>query len=122
MNMAGPNKTHKIHLTEEKETLLITLQAKALDSRSKHPILNDKKAEAILRMLDYDFEKINQFGNEIMVMRAKQMDTWLEAFIGQHPDATVLNLGCGLDTRINRIQPPSTVSWYDVDFPEVIGQ
>jgi len=120
MNMVAPNKTHKIHLTEEKETLLITLQAKALDSRSKHPILNDKKAEAILRMLDYDFEKINQFGNEIMVMRAKQMDTWLEAFIGQHPDATVLNLGCGLDTRINRIQPPSTVSWYDVDFPEVI--
>jgi O-methyltransferase involved in polyketide biosynthesis len=33
-----------------------------------------------------------------------------------------LNLGCGLDTRISRINPPSTVSWFDVDFPEVIEE
>ena len=72
MDLTG---THKVNLTEEKETLLITLQAKALDSRSKEPILNDKKAEEILHLIDYDFEKINHFGNEIMVIRAKQLDT-----------------------------------------------
>ncbi|MGG3772944.1 class I SAM-dependent methyltransferase [Heyndrickxia faecalis] len=112
--------SHKIYLSEEKETLLITLQAKALDSRSKNPILDDKKAEEILQLIDYDFEKINRFGNEIMVVRAKQLDTWLQEFIKKHPIATVLNLGCGLDTRISRINPPSTVRWFDVDFPEVI--
>ncbi len=34
---------HKISLTEEKETLLITLYAKAFDNRSKHPILHDTR-------------------------------------------------------------------------------
>jgi O-methyltransferase involved in polyketide biosynthesis len=113
-------KNHKISLTEEKETLLITLLAKAQDSRSKHPILNDKRAAEILHMIDYDFEKVSHFGNEIMVIRAKQLDRWLQEFITKHPDATVLNLGCGLDTRIVRINPPSSVQWFDVDFPEVI--
>jgi len=32
----------------------------------------------------------------------------------------VLNLGCGLDTRVTRIDPPAAVSWFDVDFPDVI--
>ena len=38
----------KIHLTEEKETLFITLYAKALDSRSKHSILHDTTANSLL--------------------------------------------------------------------------
>ncbi|NMD71223.1 class I SAM-dependent methyltransferase [Bacillus sp. DNRA2] len=112
--------SHKINLSEEKETLLITLQAKALDSRSTNSILQDKMAQQILNMIDYDFDKINTFGNEIMVIRAKQLDIWLAEFISNNPQATVLNLGCGLDTRISRINPPSTVQWFDVDFPEVI--
>lgn len=113
-------RTHKINLSEEKETLLITLQAKALDNRSKNPILYDKKAEEMLQMIDYDFEKINGFGNEIMVIRAKQLDTWIHEFLKKQPNATILNLGCGLDTRISRINPKETVHWFDVDFPEVI--
>ncbi|MCM3571077.1 class I SAM-dependent methyltransferase [Neobacillus mesonae] len=117
MDLTG---THKINFTEEKQTLLITLYAKALDSRLKNSILNDRKAEEILHMIDYDFEKINSFGNEIMVVRAKQLDTWVQEFMKENPNASVLNLGCGLDTRISRINPPSTIQWFDVDFPEVI--
>lgn len=66
MDLSG---NHKINLTGEKETLLITLLAKAIDSRrrSKHPILHDRKTAEILHMIDYDFEKINHFGNGIMV-------------------------------------------------------
>lgn len=112
--------SRKINLSEEKETLLITLQAKAQDSRSKNPILDDKKAAEFLHMIDYDFENVSHFGNEIMVIRAKQLDTWLQIFIKKYPSATVLNLGCGLDTRIARINPPSMINWFDVDFPEVI--
>jgi len=114
------DKNHKIHLHDEKETLLITLYAKALDNRLKHPILHDQKAEEILGMIDYDFEKLKDFGNEIMVARAKQFDVWLQKFLKTNPNATVLNLGCGLDTRISRIHPPSTVRWFDIDYPEVI--
>jgi O-methyltransferase involved in polyketide biosynthesis len=113
-------KTHKVHLQKEKETLLMTLQAKALDSRLKRTILNDKMADEILGAIDYEFEKVNSFGNEIMVLRAKQLDVWLTEFLQFHPRATVLNLGCGLDTRVSRIGQQSQVSWFDVDYPDVI--
>ncbi len=114
------NKTNKINLESEKETLLITLQAKALDSRSRKTILNDKKADKIIKMIDYDFEKLNSFGNEIMVVRAKQLDDWLEEFLAVNEKATVLNLGCGLDTRVSRLNIQSDVIWFDVDYPDVI--
>jgi O-methyltransferase len=32
----------------------------------------------------------------------------------------VLHLGCGLDARVYRIDPPATVDWYDLDYPAVI--
>jgi O-methyltransferase involved in polyketide biosynthesis len=111
----------KIHFTKEKETLLITLYAKALDSRSKNSILNDKAADALLSAIDYDFEKFRNFGSEIIVIRARQFDDWVRAFIGNHRDAVILYLGCGLDTRITRINPPATIQWFDLDYPEVIS-
>lgn len=112
---------HKIHLDKEKETLLITLYAKALDNRSKNPILHDSQASAMVDKIDYDFERLRQpASGNIMVVRAKQFDTWLNAFLDIYPNAIVLNLGCGLDTRISRIDPHPNVHWYDVDYPEVI--
>jgi len=119
----NPVTTHKVHLTGEKATLLIPLYAKALDSRSKHSILHDEKADEIVKMIDYDFEKLRHFGNgNVTVVRAKQLDEWVKEFLKLNPNAVVLNLGCGLDTRISRINPPSTISWFDVDFPEVIEE
>jgi O-methyltransferase involved in polyketide biosynthesis len=112
--------SYRVNLTEEKETLLITLQAKALDSRSKRTILNDQKADKIVQMIDYDFEKIERFGNDIMVLRAKQLDVWLQEFLERNQSAIVLNLGCGLDTRVSRIGVPPNVLWFDVDYPDVI--
>lgn len=115
------DKIHKVYLEKEKETLLITLYAKALDSRLKNSVLNDKKANELVNMIDYDFEKLNSFGNgNIMVIRAKQFDVWLKKFLKTYPDAIVLNIGCGLDTRISRINPQANVQWFDVDYPEVI--
>ena len=37
------------------------------------------------------------------------------SILTRHPDAVVLHLGCGLDTRAFRVQPPATVDWYTVD-------
>lgn len=111
----------KIHLTEEKETLFITLYAKALNSRSKRPILHDKTAEDIVENLDYDFSKHKRFGNNFMVIRARHFDDWLKDFIRANKDGIVLYLGCGLDTRISRISPPESINWYDVDYPDVIA-
>jgi O-methyltransferase involved in polyketide biosynthesis len=46
-----------ISLTEEKETLFITLRAKAQDSRREHSILHDSMAYEILLAVNYDFDK-----------------------------------------------------------------
>ena len=62
MTEAEQKKVYKIHLTEEKGTLLITLNAKARDSRKKNSILHDKKADEILVSIDYDFEKLKGLG------------------------------------------------------------
>src|SRR5262245_35962973 len=113
--------TDKIHLTEEKETLFITLYAKALDSRSKHSILHDTTADNLLNTIDYDFTKHKNFFNDNMtVVRAKQYDDWIAEFIEANTYATILHLGCGLDTRIFRLNPSGDIAWFDVDYPEVI--
>jgi O-methyltransferase involved in polyketide biosynthesis len=112
---------HKVHLTWEKETLLITLYAKALDYRSRHPILDDEKADQLVNSIDYDFERLRSFGNgNVMVLRARQLDEWVREFVVSNLNAIVLNIGCGLDSRVSRINPPSGVSWFDLDYPEVI--
>jgi O-methyltransferase involved in polyketide biosynthesis len=115
------NILHKVNLTEEKETLLIPLLAKALDSRSKNPILGDKTANELVDSIEYDFHKLRSLGDgSLMVVRARQLDDWINDFIANNDQAIVLNLGCGLDTRVLRINVGPNISWYDLDFPEVI--
>jgi O-methyltransferase involved in polyketide biosynthesis len=53
------------------------------------------------------------------MMRARQLDAYTQQFILAHPDALILHLGCGLDSRCERVQRGSTL-WYDLDFPDVI--
>jgi O-methyltransferase involved in polyketide biosynthesis len=121
LDMKSTNKPNKIKLTAEKKTLLLTLYAKAIDYNSKNSILKDKKAYEIASAFDYDPKKLNEFGhNEITVVRAKQLDDWIEHFIKAHKNCVVLNLGCGLDSRVTRIKPHNGVIWFDVDYPEVI--
>lgn len=112
----------KVQFTKEKETMLITLYGRSLQSRSRNPILPDKWAEDAVNRIDYDFEKL-KLGKRmplIVANRAKQLDLWTAEFLVDHPDATVLHLGCGLDSRLYRIDPPASVDWFDVDYPEVI--
>jgi O-methyltransferase involved in polyketide biosynthesis len=111
----------KIKFTEEKETLFLTLYAKALDYRSKNSILHDTTADELLKRIDYDFSKFKDSSNNIIVIRARHFDDWVKEFIDKNGDIVVLYLGCGLDTRIKRINPPLSVNWFDVDYPEVIS-
>ncbi|MGD0877020.1 MAG: class I SAM-dependent methyltransferase [Anaerolineales bacterium] len=114
--------SEKVHLTKEQETLLGTLYCRVLDSRSKNPILNDKSAEEIVRHLDYDFQKLKIQRDDILntVIRAKQLDLWTNDYLANHSEATVLHLGCGLDSRVDRVARSKNVHWYDLDYPEVI--
>jgi len=114
--------TGKVHLKKENEPYLITLYGKALDSRMENSILNDTFADEVVRKIDFDFEKLKTpKGVEVSLpVRAKHFDGWTREFISAHQGVTVLNLGCGLDSRVFRIDPPADVHWYDIDLPDVI--
>lgn len=112
-----------IHLTGVKQTLLVTLYARAMESRSANPILRDPSAEDVLERLDYPLGALKLAKDDQLrfVMRAKLLDTWTAEFLAANPGATVLSLGCGLDGRIQRVNPPSSINWYDLDYPDVIA-
>jgi O-methyltransferase involved in polyketide biosynthesis len=110
-----------IELTSVQKTLFIPLVGKAIDNRKKSPILADKKAEEIITHINYDFNLIknNIIGNTIFCLRAKIIDTLLKELLKPNKENVVLHLGCGLDSRYNRIGIKN-ISWYDIDFKEVI--
>jgi O-methyltransferase involved in polyketide biosynthesis len=109
--------------TPLEDSLLLTLCARALDNRSPHPVLEDAVADEIVLRLDYDYDQFHLNTNLIITVahRAKKLDEVASAFIDRHPNAIGLDLGAGLDARMHRIAPPSTVDWYDIDFPAVIA-
>lgn len=115
----------KIKLTDEKETLFIPLAGKALDYRSKNSVLNDRKANEIIEKVGIDFTKHKSIGAKIgartLAVRAKQYDAWTKDFITKNKNGVVVHLGCGLDARITRVQPYASITWFDVDYPEVIS-
>ena len=92
-----------------------------LDNRRPHPILADAMADQIVHKVDYDFGQLHIDTNLILnvALRAKKLDQVASEFLARHPDAVGLDLGAGLDSRVFRLAPPSTVDWYDVDFPAV---
>lgn len=112
----------KVCLDGEKATLLATLYGRALDARSPEPILNDTMAVRAVERIDHDFTKIGMSPRNAgaVAFRARFLDRWAAEFLAAHPGATVLHLGCGLDTRVHRMDPPPEVAWFDVDFPEVV--
>lgn len=111
-----------MQLGQIQQTALLTLYARALDSRLSRPILGDSLSADIASQIDYDFAKLKLKPNVVCstALRAARIDDAVRAFTTEHPDAIVLDLGCGLDTRAARCAPPGGVDWYDVDYPEVL--
>jgi O-methyltransferase involved in polyketide biosynthesis len=115
-----------ILLTEEQETLLITLYSRALDNRRPDPVLPDPFTAQILDRVEYDFEGLKvPHGTAItVVLRARKFDAYARDFITAHPEAVVLHLGCGLDSRYFRLRDGGAgldrVEWYDLDQPPVV--
>ncbi|MDH6678645.1 methyltransferase (TIGR00027 family) [Rhodococcus sp. LBL1] len=107
-------------------TNLCTLYVRACESHSPAPILGDDAAAEAVNRIDYDWARMRRyvrsgFSQYLVAMRAKQLDDWSVDFLSRHPDAVVVHLGCGMDTRAFRVHPPATVQWFDVDQPHVIA-
>ncbi|MGB6208704.1 class I SAM-dependent methyltransferase [Mycobacterium sp.] len=107
-------------------TNLCTLYLRAYESRLERPVLGDRAAAEAIDRINYDFARMHRaaqpWANQFLVaLRAKQLDTWADDFLRRNPDAVVLHLGCGLDSRAFRLDVASGVSWFDVDMPGVIA-
>ncbi len=108
----------KIVLSKEQETLLIPLFAKG----QGNPLFDDEKARQILANAEYDFGalKVPEKTAVTLRMRAKQLDAYTRSFLAAHPNALILHLGCGLDSRCLRVAHPGA-AWIDLDMPDVIA-
>ena len=121
-----------IMLGDVAATSLLTLHCHALESQSKNPILYDPKAVEIVDKLTPELLKSNnklykkianrKIDKKLIVhvaLRAKRYDEYIRGFLKYAPDGIIVNIGCGLDTRFNRIDN-GNLTFYDLDFPEVI--
>jgi O-methyltransferase involved in polyketide biosynthesis len=104
-------------------TLLIPLAYRAIESQRPDPLLQDERAVALSSQFDEDFRKWakpNGMDQIATMMRARQLDRYVQAFLSRHPDGIVVDIGCGLDTRPDRIDNGQNL-WYGLDLPEVIA-
>ncbi len=105
------------------QTALLTEYCRALDSRAEQPILGDTLADATIGKIDYDFTSLAATPSVVplVALRAKMLDERIRMFVGENPDAVVVDLGAGFSSAVFRVDPPPTVDWYSVDLPAVIA-
>lgn len=119
-------------LSDVSGTMLITLYARARETLSPNSIIMDPKAVEMITIFKKELAgSTNPIHQKIvndtynpklavtMALRSRRFDRYVLEFLKRHPDGTVINLGCGLDTRFDRIDN-GQVNWYDLDFESVI--
>ncbi len=105
------------------ETLLLPLWGRAFETQKDKPRLIDKKAVEIIKRIDYDFSDIEEtqsMSQHGWVARSLHTDRMILDFIEKHPGATIVNIGCGLDTTFSRIDNGKII-FYELDLPDVIA-
>lgn len=104
------------------KTLYIPLYGKAYVSR-KGIILHDPQAEEIWEAEGFPLKgkSRSKWLAYYMGMRSAVFDRWVQEKLEAEPEAVVLHIGCGMDSRCLRVQTQGR-AWFDVDFPEVIAE
>lgn len=121
-----------INVNDVSETAFLTLQCHALDARSKRPLLNDQSSVGTLELLKKQYAESDRllhkklFGNRVRdslvthtALRAKKYDRYVVDFLERHPDAAIINIGCGLDHRFERVDN-GKVMFFDLDLPDIM--
>ena len=104
------------------KTLYIPLYGKAYVS-GRGILLHDPQAEAIWQKEGFALKgkSASKWLAYNMGMRAKVFDNWVTEKLRAFPAAVVLHIGCGMDSRIQRVDAGKH-HWFDIDFPEVIRE
>ena len=110
------------------ETLIIPLYARKKCGDKFPELYADPAATEICDRLDYDFSKLNkkydttfyEFGALEGAMRQLDMMYEINDYLRNHPNASIVCLGCGLDFDSRRCGNQQN-KIFNVDFPDVIA-
>ena len=104
----------KHNLKGVSKTLLIPLWARAIETKHPNPIIKDEKAVEIMENIEYDFSQFDErkMPQVSIAIRTELLDNATKVFIENHPQAVIINIGCGLDTRFSRLDN-GKIHWYE---------
>jgi len=120
----------KMHIEKNtvQETLVIPLYGRKLCTERFPALFQDKRAVELIDRLDYDFSALerksrsmgHQFGALEVAMRETDLLTEARDYLADHPRATIVNLGCGLDQTAENADN-GLCRIVNVDLPDVIA-
>jgi len=122
------SETSHQELSGVSESLLVTLYLRAMETQRPDALIKDEKAVALVKQMSddgrYDFSRIrllhlSEANKLVIILRNREFDRYARDFLARHPDAVVVHIGCGLDSRFERVDN-GQVEWYDLDLPHVI--
>ena len=104
------------------KTLYLPLYAKSYVSK-KGLFIDDEKAEEIWEAEAFPLKgkAKSKWLAYYLGVRSAVFDEWTKRKMAEAPDAVIIHIGCGADSRIIRVGTENH-KWYDVDFPEVIEE
>lgn len=118
---------YKIKKDSVQETLIIPLYSRKICSSLYPNIYYDKTAVDLINQIDYDFSEIEKKSKSLiqrfgaLEVATRQSDIAYEVceYLKEHPFASIVNLGCGLDNT-GRNCDNGKCKIYNLDFPDVI--
>ena len=120
----------KVHIEKNtvQETLVIPLYGRRMCSELYPDLFRDETAGRLMEQVDYDFSALAesskgtmyQFGFLEVAMRQTDLAWEVRDYLSTHPNAAVVNLGCGLDDT-GRSCDNGSCKLYNLDFPDVIA-
>ena len=119
---------YKIEKNTVQETLIIPLYARKICSELYPNLYRDETAVQLIGEIDYDFSDadknarslMQRFGSLEVAMRQNDLAWEVRDYLKTHPNAAVVNLGCGLDST-GRSCDNGSCKIYNLDFPDVIA-
>ena len=119
---------YKIEKNTVQETLIIPLYARKVCSELYPNLYRDETAVRLIDEIDYDFSEaekksrslMQRFGSLEVAMRQNDLAWEVREYLKCHPNAAVVNLGCGLDST-GRACDNGKCKLYNLDFPDVIA-
>lgn len=118
----------KIEKNTVQKTLILPLYSRKLCTELYPNLYRDETAVRLLDQIDYDFSEaeknsrslIQRFGALEVAMRQGDLAFEVRDYLKGHPNAAVVNLGCGLDNT-GRTCDNGRCKIYNLDFPDVIA-